>query len=119
MEPFDHIFSLSAVNMSHQRGPDHLITRLMNKLFELLEERHVKPINPIHVSFTGVDIAVRYLRAGKHIAQFVISEGPEPKISASVSFTVRLNGNKFAHCAAKVESWQIALAVTGQLMRNP
>ncbi|KAE9566523.1 Fumagillin dodecapentaenoate synthase [Colletotrichum fructicola] len=85
MEPFDCNISLRAVDMSHQRAPDHLIARLMTKLFELLEGRHVKPINPIHIfSFTDVANAVRYLRAGKHIGKVVISDGPEAKISVPV-----------------------------------
>ncbi|EQB57536.1 beta-ketoacyl synthase domain-containing protein [Colletotrichum gloeosporioides Cg-14] len=85
MEPFDRNISLRAVDMSHQRAPDDLIARLMTKLFELLEGRHVKPINPIHIfSFTDVANAVRYLRAGKHIGKVVISDGPEPKISVPV-----------------------------------
>ncbi|KAI8283963.1 Fumagillin dodecapentaenoate synthase [Colletotrichum sp. SAR11_57] len=85
MEPFDRNISLRAVDMSHQRAPDHLIARLMTKLFELLEGRHVKPINPIHIfSFTDVANAVRYLRAGKHIGKVVISDGPEAKISVPV-----------------------------------
>ncbi|KAK1579370.1 reducing type I polyketide synthase [Colletotrichum navitas] len=85
MEPFDRNISLRAVDMSHQRAPDHLIARLMDKLFGLLEGRHVKPINPIHIfSFTDVANAVRYLRAGKHIGKVVISDGPEPKISVPV-----------------------------------
>ncbi|WYZ45768.1 hypothetical protein EsH8_VIII_001084 [Colletotrichum jinshuiense] len=85
MEPFDRNISLRAVDMSHQRAPDHLISRLMTKLFELLEGRHVKPINPIHIfSFTDVANAVRYLRAGKHIGKVVISDGAEPKISVPV-----------------------------------
>ena len=60
----------------------------MSKLFELLEGRHVKPINPIHVfSFTDVPNAVRYLRAGKHIGKVVISDGVEPKVTIPVSQT--------------------------------
>jgi NADPH:quinone reductase-like Zn-dependent oxidoreductase len=58
----------------------------MTKLFELLDGRHVKPINPIHIfSFSDVANAVRYLRAGKHIGKVVISDGLDPKISVPVS----------------------------------
>ncbi|TEA16265.1 Highly reducing polyketide synthase [Colletotrichum sidae] len=85
MEPFDRNVSLRAGDMSHQRAPDHLISRLMTKLFELLEGRHVKPISPVHIfSFADVANAVRYLRAGKHIGKVVISDGPEPRISVPV-----------------------------------
>ncbi|TDZ40460.1 Highly reducing polyketide synthase [Colletotrichum spinosum] len=85
MEPFDRNISLRAVDMSHQRAPDHLIPRLMTKLFELLEGHHVKPISPVHIfSFADVANAVRYLRAGKHIGKVVISDGPEPRISVPV-----------------------------------
>jgi NADPH:quinone reductase-like Zn-dependent oxidoreductase len=86
MEAFDRNISLRAVDMSHQRAPDALIARLMTKLFELLDGRHVKPINPIHIfSFSDVANAVRYLRAGKHIGKVVISDGFDPKISVPVS----------------------------------
>ncbi|KAJ5137885.1 reducing type I polyketide synthase [Penicillium atrosanguineum] len=85
MEAFDRNISLRAVDMSHQRAPDALIARLMTKLFELLDGRHVKPINPIHIfSFSDVANAVRYLRAGKHIGKVVISDGLDPKISVPV-----------------------------------
>lgn len=63
-----------------------LLSRLLSKLFELLEGRHVKPINPIHVfSFTEVKSAIRYLRAGKHIGKIVISDGPDAHFKAPVS----------------------------------
>ncbi|RAL16426.1 MDR/SDR family oxidoreductase [Aspergillus homomorphus CBS 101889] len=85
MVAFDRNISLRAVDMSHQRAPDDLIARLMARLFELLEGRHVKPINPVHIfSFTDVANAVRYLRAGKHIGKVVISDRLDPKISVPV-----------------------------------
>ncbi|KAM7207245.1 hypothetical protein V8F20_002511 [Naviculisporaceae sp. PSN 640] len=85
MEPFDRNISLRAVDMSHQRAPDELIARLMTTLFELLEGRHVKPINPVHLfSFTDVANAVRFLRAGKHIGKVVISRRPDTKIRVPV-----------------------------------
>ncbi|KAI9729806.1 MAG: hypothetical protein M1818_008384 [Claussenomyces sp. TS43310] len=85
MEQFDRNISFKAVDMSHQRAPDHLIARLMSKLFELLEGRHVKPINPIHTfSFNDVPNAVRYLRAGKHIGKVVITDSVKPKVIVPV-----------------------------------
>lgn len=69
---------------------------LMTKLFELLDARHIKPINPIHIfSFGEVASAVRFLRAGKHIGKVVISNGPEPKVSAPVSSILQINGYEY------------------------
>ncbi|KAL2881421.1 hypothetical protein SGCOL_002986 [Colletotrichum sp. CLE4] len=83
MEPFDRNISFRAVDMSHERAPDHLVSRLMTKLFELVNEGHVRPIAPIHrFSFSDVPSAIRFLRAGKHIGKVVISDGPtgEPTV---------------------------------------
>ncbi|KAF5878019.1 putative polyketide synthase protein [Botrytis fragariae] len=85
MEPFDRNMSFRAIDMSHERAPDHLVNRLLSALFELIERGHVKPIAPIHTfSFSDVPSAIRFLRAGKHIGKIVISDGPSKKIIVPV-----------------------------------
>ncbi|KAF4769894.1 hypothetical protein HAV15_011851 [Penicillium sp. str.  len=78
MEPFDRNISFRAVDMSHERAPDHLVSRLMSRLFQMIETGYVKPIAPIHqFSFADIPSAIRFLRAGKHIGKIVISDGAE------------------------------------------
>ncbi|KAI0871845.1 PKSKA1 [Hypoxylon argillaceum] len=85
MEPFDRNISFRSVDMSHERAPDHLVSRLMAKLFELINGGHVKPINPIHqFSFNDAPSAIRLLRAGKHIGKIVLSNGVAPKITVPI-----------------------------------
>ncbi|KAI1748153.1 PKSKA1 [Xylaria castorea] len=85
MEPFDRNISFRSVDMSHERAPDDLVYRLMAKLFELIDEGHVKPISPIHqFSFDDAPSAIRLLRAGKHIGKIVLSNGVNPKVTVPV-----------------------------------
>ncbi|KAI1163548.1 PKSKA1 [Nemania serpens] len=85
MEPFDRNISFRSVDMSHERAPDQLVSRLMAKLFELIDGGHVKPISPIHkFSFDDAPSAIRLLRAGKHIGKIVLSNGVAPKINVPV-----------------------------------
>ncbi|KAI8632855.1 PKSKA1 [Xylariaceae sp. FL1651] len=85
MEPFDRNISFRSVDMSHERAPDHLVSRLMTRLFKLIDNGHVKPINPIHrFSFKDAPSAIRLLRAGKHIGKIVLSDGINPRISIPI-----------------------------------
>jgi len=85
MEPFDRNISFMAVDMSHERAPDHLVQRLLARLFGLIKSGYVKPIAPIHTfSFSDVPSAIRFLRAGKHIGKIVITDGLEPAIKVPV-----------------------------------
>lgn len=60
-------------------------SRLMTKLFELIEQGHVKPIAPINrFSYLDIPSAIRFLRAGKHIGKIVISAGSETGIKVPV-----------------------------------
>ncbi|RYP64884.1 hypothetical protein DL771_008561 [Monosporascus sp. 5C6A] len=69
MEPFDRNISFRSVDMSYERTPEPLVSRLLSRLFALLEAGHVKPINPLQCfSFNDLPSAMRALRAGKHIA---------------------------------------------------
>ncbi|CAI7593555.1 unnamed protein product [Penicillium palitans] len=85
MEPFDRNISFRAVDMSHERAPDRLVSRLMSILFQMIDAGHVKPIAPIHqFSFADIPSAIRFLRAGKHIGKVVISDGAEAVIKVPV-----------------------------------
>ncbi|KAJ5687268.1 hypothetical protein N7536_009887 [Penicillium majusculum] len=85
MEPFDRNISFRAVDMSHERAPDHLVSRLMSRLFQMIEAGYVKPIAPIHqFSFADIPSAIRFLRAGKHIGKIVISDGAEAVVKVPV-----------------------------------
>ncbi|KAI0970609.1 PKSKA1 [Xylaria arbuscula] len=85
MEPFDRNISFRSVDMSHERAPDHLIARLIGKLFTLITAGHVKPIHPIHhFSFQDAPSAIRLLRAGKHIGKIVLSDGVSPRVQVSI-----------------------------------
>ncbi|KAJ2990881.1 hypothetical protein NUW58_g2741 [Xylaria curta] len=85
MEPFDRNMSFRSVDMSHERAPDRLVSRLMARLFELIDGGHVKPISPIHqFTFDDAPSAIRLLRAGKHIGKIVLSNGVAPKVTVPV-----------------------------------
>ena len=86
MAPFDRNISFRAVDLSPERAPDTLVSRLLSKLFELIEDGHVKPISPIHrFSWTDVPSAIRFLRLGKHTGKIVLSDGgPDAKIQVPV-----------------------------------
>ncbi|ROT38157.1 hypothetical protein SODALDRAFT_360496 [Sodiomyces alkalinus F11] len=86
MEPFDRNISFRAVDFSPERAQDAVVSRLMNKLFELVRSGHVKPINPIHrFSWTDIPSALRFLRTGKHIGKIVLSDdGPDAKIQVPI-----------------------------------
>ncbi|KAI0467452.1 PKSKA1 [Xylaria cf. heliscus] len=85
MEPFDRNISFRSVDMSHERASDDLVSRLMAKLFELIDGGHVKPISPIHqFSFDDAPSAIRLLRAGKHIGKIVLSNGVNPRVTVPV-----------------------------------
>jgi hypothetical protein len=90
MEPFDRNISFMAVDMSHERAPDHLVHRLLTRLFELINGGHVKPILPIHTfSFSDVPSAIRFLRAGKHIGKIVITDGLNPSVKVPVRRAIK------------------------------
>ncbi|KAL2069921.1 hypothetical protein VTL71DRAFT_14600 [Oculimacula yallundae] len=90
MEPFDRNISFRAIDMSHERAPDHLVHRLLTELFRLIDRGHVKPVAPIHrFSFADIGSAIRFLRAGKHIGKIVITDGSAPDIKVPVRLAPR------------------------------
>ncbi|ROV92586.1 hypothetical protein VMCG_08925 [Cytospora schulzeri] len=85
MAPFDRNISFRAVDLSPERAPDALVSRLMTTLFELVEGQHITPIDPMHrYSWTDIPSAIRFLRAGKHIGKVVLSDQPGQKIEVPV-----------------------------------
>ncbi|KAF2231041.1 PKSKA1 [Viridothelium virens] len=85
MMPFDRNISFRAVDLSPERAPDALVAKLFGKLFELFQNGHIKPINPIHqFSWTDVPAAIRFLRPGTHIGKIVLSDGPNAKIQVPI-----------------------------------
>jgi NADPH:quinone reductase-like Zn-dependent oxidoreductase len=89
MAPFDRNSSFRAVDLSPEKASDALISRLMSKLFELVEGGFIKPIAPIHkFSWTDIPAAFRFLRPGTHIGKVVLSQDtPTPEIMVPVSST--------------------------------
>ncbi|KAF3490687.1 Lovastatin diketide synthase LovF 17 [Arthroderma uncinatum] len=86
MAPFDRNISFRAVDLSPERAPDALVARHLSKLFELINDGHVAPINPIHrFSWSDIPSAIRFLRSGKHMGKIVLSDGgADAKIHAPI-----------------------------------
>ncbi|RFU78094.1 polyketide synthase [Trichoderma arundinaceum] len=82
MEPFDRNCSFRAVDFSYKQVTDDIIQRLLAQTFQMVEDRHIKPILPITTyRFDDIPAAFAFMRSGKHIGKIVISDGQE---SASV-----------------------------------
>nr|BAM77409.1 polyketide synthase [Talaromyces purpureogenus] len=86
MAPFDRNSSFRAVDLSPEKASDALVSRLMSKLFELINGGFIKPITPIHkFSWTDIPAAFRFLRPGTHIGKVVLSQdGPKPKVEVPI-----------------------------------
>lgn len=89
MAPFDRNISFRAVDLSPERASDALVSKLMSRLFELIDGRHIRPISPIHrFAWTDIPSAIRFLRAGKHMGKIVLSNGgPDARIQVPVRTT--------------------------------
>jgi NADPH:quinone reductase-like Zn-dependent oxidoreductase len=97
MAPFDRNSSFRAVDLSPEKAPDALVSRLMSKLFELVDSGSIKPITPIHkFEWTNVPAALRFLRPGTHIGKAVLSQDSStPKLEMPVSespLAIYING---------------------------
>ena len=69
------------------------IDRLLNQVFALLAEGHIKPISPITVfPFEEVASAFRFMRDGKHMGKIVISNGQEVDVRVPVSLLYMFSG---------------------------
>ncbi|KAJ2981691.1 hypothetical protein NUW58_g6624 [Xylaria curta] len=86
MAPFDRNSSFRAVDLSPEKASDALISRLMSKLFELINGGFIKPITPIHrFPWTDIPAAFRFLRPGTHIGKVVLSQdGPGSKVEVPI-----------------------------------
>jgi hypothetical protein len=74
MEPFGRNASYTCFDMAHKQVSGSLIARLLSQLFQLLEEGHLKPMNPIQTfPFDDIQSAFRYMRGANHIGKIVIS----------------------------------------------
>lgn len=85
MEPFGRNASYRCFDMAHKHVSDTLIARLLAQLFDLLDNGHVRPIDPIQTfPFEEIQSAFRYMRGANHIGKVVISNHGNNDIKVSV-----------------------------------
>lgn len=78
MEPFNRNASFRAVDMSHDSITRPVVAGLMSQLFEMINGRHIKPIEPRTVfPYTKIGDAIRFMRAGTHMGKIIISREAE------------------------------------------
>ncbi|KAG9520859.1 ketoacyl-synt-domain-containing protein, partial [Aureobasidium melanogenum] len=79
MEPFDRNCSFRAVDLSYTKDiKDSLVETLLDEIFDLVEAKHIKAINPvITYGFDNVPAALAYIRRGQHIGKIVITSHGE------------------------------------------
>ncbi|KAM0323503.1 hypothetical protein ACHAQA_008783 [Verticillium albo-atrum] len=74
LEPFDMNRTYFAINFAHifARRPE-IISRLLKRTIELLEQGHIKPIQPItQFDASNIEDAMRFMQKGQHIGKVVI-----------------------------------------------
>ncbi|KAL0930068.1 polyketide synthase [Colletotrichum truncatum] len=86
MEPFDRNASFRAMDFSYTQDiTDPLISRLLDEIFVLVNEGHIKPIHPITTfGFDAVPAALAYIRSGRHIGKVVISDGDKKDVQVPI-----------------------------------
>lgn len=63
------------------------MNRLLGQMFDLIAQKHIKPILPMKIfPFEDIPAAFRYMRGGNHIGKTVISNGPDADIHVPVSY---------------------------------
>lgn len=78
MEPFNRNASFRAVDMSADSITRPVVAALLSQLFEMLNGRHVSPIEPRTVfPYSKIGDAIRYMRGGTHMGKIVISREAE------------------------------------------
>jgi acyl transferase domain-containing protein/NADPH:quinone reductase-like Zn-dependent oxidoreductase len=86
MGPFVRNASFRAVDMSHDSFDSKFKHKLLERIFELLEKRHIKPI---HIGktfgFENVVDSFRYMRGGLNIGKTVICREPAKNTIVPVS----------------------------------
>ena len=88
MTPFNRNSTFKTVDLSTDNVSDIIVSRLMRKLFELIEGGFIKPISPVHkFPWTDVPAALRFLRLGTHVGKVVVSQdNPASGVQVPVSF---------------------------------
>ncbi|KAK7422917.1 hypothetical protein QQZ08_009273 [Neonectria magnoliae] len=85
MEPFGRNASFRALDLSLREFPKSTVGEHLDLLSELVEQGHMKPINPIKVfSFEEIGDAFRFLGSGKHIGKLIISNGDKEAAQVKV-----------------------------------
>ncbi|KAL5372036.1 hypothetical protein DPSP01_013809 [Paraphaeosphaeria sporulosa] len=78
MDPFNRNASFRAVDMSADSITRPVIAALLSQLFEMLNGRHVRPIEPRTVfPYSKIGDAIRYMRGGTHMGKIIISREAE------------------------------------------
>ncbi|KAL9074543.1 MAG: hypothetical protein Q9157_004338 [Trypethelium eluteriae] len=78
MEPFCRNASYRAIDMSLDNIPWPETQRLLRRIFKMIEDGIIKPINPRKIySFADIVDAFRDMRSGNHIGKIVISDGAD------------------------------------------
>ncbi|KAM3149801.1 hypothetical protein ABEW05_009893 [Botrytis cinerea] len=87
MEPFCRNASYRPIDMSLDSVPLSTIARLLSQTFSLIEQGHVKPIQPrTKFSFKDIGDAFRYMRSGNHIEKIVITDGEDRNVKIPAGF---------------------------------
>ncbi|KAH8729278.1 putative polyketide synthase [Ilyonectria robusta] len=85
MEPFGRNASFRALDLSLKEFPKRVVGEHLDLLSELVQQGHMKPINPIKVfSFEEIGDAFRFLGSGKHIGKLIISNGEKEAAQVTV-----------------------------------
>ncbi|KAK8008137.1 polyketide synthase [Apiospora marii] len=75
MTLFQRHCSFRLVDLSPETVSDDLISRLLARLFELIDSGAIKSIIPIHrFSWNDIPAALRFLRKGTHIGKVVVAQ---------------------------------------------
>ncbi|KAK7915179.1 type I iterative PKS [Apiospora marii] len=75
MTLFQRNCSFRVVDLSPRTVSDDLISRLLARLFELIDSGAIKSIIPIHrFSWNDIPAALRFLRKGTHIGKVVVAQ---------------------------------------------
>ncbi|KAI9719958.1 MAG: Type I Iterative PKS [Chrysothrix sp. TS-e1954] len=85
MEQFARNVSYRAFDISHRSVSSKIMSRLLQDMFALLHEGHIKPISPCTVfPFDNITGAFRHMRDGKHMGKIVVSRGSQADVKVPV-----------------------------------
>ncbi|KAI1811659.1 reducing type I polyketide synthase [Poronia punctata] len=101
LEPFSRGATYRAFDMGTRSIDDDLKSRLLKRVFELLNDGHVNPIPRINkFSFTDIPSALRMIRGGGHIGKAVICDDGSDN-NDDVTVLVRPFSRSMSICADK------------------